>query len=350
MGSLGRSPQRLARLLLCIAALTAPLALLITASPSSAGGTQNDFQVQVGYADTYRPLAVNFPTPWAGDPGVVYDGCDPSTCVWDGGAIRIVNTSGGTLTIDSVQVVMGGGPSPCVLDMWQHDRSLPAGDSLILAQQTSGIGFGCNNPPGNFDSSDMGIDGSSWDGQCTISGLTPEVDVTIQDPQTGQPVTTPWMDTGHVLNTGGFDLGDCPRETNESSQWWIPIGQASSSAFVVSDNDTLTAGSPVTFWGSQWANANGLQSSGLAGFKGFAYELTPSTTCGSTWVASPGNSETPPAAPLGEAIPVIVTGPITRTNTGYEGTIEHILVVSTNPGYAPNPGHAGAGDVVSQVC
>jgi hypothetical protein len=28
----------------------------------------------------------------------------------------------------------------------------------------------------------------------------------------------------------------------------------------------------------------------------------------------------------------------------------HIVVVKTNPGYRPNPGHAGTGTVVAQVC
>lgn len=38
-------------------------------------------QVFVGYADSLRPNIVNFPTPWEGSPGVIYEGCSPSSSV-----------------------------------------------------------------------------------------------------------------------------------------------------------------------------------------------------------------------------------------------------------------------------
>jgi hypothetical protein len=47
---------------------------------------------------------------------------------------------------------------------------------------------------------------------------------------------------------------------------------------------------------------------------------------------------------------IIVSSHITKSGNTISGDIEHIVVVQTNPGYEPNPGHAGTGTVVSQVC
>jgi hypothetical protein len=32
------------------------------------------------------------------------------------------------------------------------------------------------------------------------------------------------------------------------------------------------------------------------------------------------------------------------------GNTVHMVVVKTNPGYAPDPGHAGTGTVVATIC
>ncbi len=355
-----RSSTNRLRLGLCAVAVVAPMALLLATAPASVAGGKSPkaggstpasslYQVQLGYADSNRP-AGKFPSPWVGDPGIVYDGCDPTTCIWDGGAIRIINTSGGSLNVVSVVATAGGGTSPCVLDLWQHNRSIPANESLIDTSQISGGGTGCNSPVGNFDTSDMGIDGVDWSNQCTQSGLVIEIDITVTDPQTGQPVETTYFDTGQILNKGGIDVAYCPVGTNESTQFWTPIGQTTTSTFVISDLVTSTTGSGVTFWGAQWAKVNLLGQMGLNGFKGFAPVLPPDATCGDTWQSPPGNSSDPPDPPLPAVIPIIVTGPITKAGPIYSGTIEHILLVSTNPGYAGNPGHHGTGTVVSEVC
>jgi hypothetical protein len=39
-----------------------------------------------------------------------------------------------------------------------------------------------------------------------------------------------------------------------------------------------------------------------------------------------------------------------RAGSTISGDTEHLVIVKTNPGYAPNPGHAGTGTVVAQVC
>jgi hypothetical protein len=45
---------------------------------------------------------------------------------------------------------------------------------------------------------------------------------------------------------------------------------------------------------------------------------------------------------------VIVTSKALMSGTGVTGDTVHIVVVKTNPGYAPN--HNGTGTVVAQVC
>jgi hypothetical protein len=47
---------------------------------------------------------------------------------------------------------------------------------------------------------------------------------------------------------------------------------------------------------------------------------------------------------------VIVTNQATQSGSGISGGTVHIVVVKTNPGYQPNPGHPGTGTVVAQVC
>jgi hypothetical protein len=47
---------------------------------------------------------------------------------------------------------------------------------------------------------------------------------------------------------------------------------------------------------------------------------------------------------------VIVSSKITKSGAQVSGDTAHIVVVRTNPGYQPNPGHAGTGIVEAQVC
>jgi hypothetical protein len=47
---------------------------------------------------------------------------------------------------------------------------------------------------------------------------------------------------------------------------------------------------------------------------------------------------------------VIVTSASAKSGPTTSGNIVQIVLVKTNPGYAPNPGHAGTGAVVAQLC
>ena len=47
---------------------------------------------------------------------------------------------------------------------------------------------------------------------------------------------------------------------------------------------------------------------------------------------------------------VIVTSSVTSSGSAVSGNIVHIVVVTTNPGYSPGPGHNGTGKIVATYC
>jgi uncharacterized protein YbdZ (MbtH family) len=415
---------------------------LTTQAAQASGGVQ----VFVGYADNVRANPANFPTPWEGSPGVIYEGCSPSSgCAFDGGAVRVVNNSGSPVTLNSVVLQFSAG---CTYDIWPHDVALPAGGQVVVTQTSSGAADGCTPGVGQMDSSDIGPGGVGWAGNCSQSGVIPEVDVTIDG------VTTAFHDSGQVLNTGGVDGASCPPLSgNESTQWTLvgtqpcagadlslsppsqneqvgdtatvtgtltngcgtplqgatmtfgvasgpnagttgagptdangqatfsysslsvgtdsvqasvtnPAGTITSNAVQVNwtapfapgggafviGNKNSAAGSSVTFWSAHWADLNPLTTGvAPASFKGFA--LRPSApSCGVAWTTDPGNSSPSPAGPLPKYMAVIVASSVTKSGSAITGDTAHIVVVRTDQGYAPDPGHAGTGTVVSQVC
>jgi hypothetical protein len=120
-------------------------------------------------------------------------------------------------------------------------------------------------------------------------------------------------------------------------------------SFVIGDKNSAT-GTHVLFWGAQWWKNNSLSGgSAPASFKGFA-ENPATPICKTGWSTDPGNSTPPPAGPLPEYMGVIVSSKITKSGSQISGDTPHIVVVKTDPGYQPNPGHAGTGTVVAQVC
>ncbi len=126
------------------------------------------------------------------------------------------------------------------------------------------------------------------------------------------------------------------------------VSFASGGAFVISDLQDIN-GHAVYWWGAQWWKRDHL-SSGLApaSFKG--YEIgNASPWCGTTWTTRPGNSPHPPSTVPG-LMAVIVSAHITKHGPVISGDIVHIVLVQTNPGYGPNPGHPGTGTIVATLC
>src|SRR5207249_4193727 len=109
-------------------------------------------------------------------------------------------------------------------------------------------------------------------------------------------------------------------------------------------------GSSVTFWGAQWPRLNSLSGGPApAGFKGFAASSANPPTCGPGWTTQLGNSSNPPAS-VPQYMAVIASSSITKSGGAISGDTSEVVVVKTNPGYAPSPGHPGAGTVVGVVC
>ncbi len=149
--------------------------------------------------------------------------------------------------------------------------------------------------------------------------------------------------TTHIVDDGG---------STATATTTIVIfgGLTGGGSFVIGDRD-VAVGTHVTFWGAQWWKANSL-SGGAAppSFKGFADD--PSTTpvvCGGQWTTAPGNSADPPDS-VPSFMAVIASSSVGRHGRTIAGDIPHLVIVRTDPGYAANPGHAGLGTVVFQVC
>jgi hypothetical protein len=176
----------------------------LTAAPTS-GTTPPPappIAVEVGYADNLRRNPF-FPTPWNGSPNTIFHG-EITSNNEDSGAIRIINTGTTAITVNDVVVTLADGAK---YDLWGSNE-VPAGQSLILAQ-THGQ---------NFDTSDHGsipFPDTYPDGETLHAA---RIDITVN----GVKLPT-FLDTGHVLTTGGSDLA--ARGANES-QNWRPIGTA----------------------------------------------------------------------------------------------------------------------------
>lgn len=130
----------------------------------------------------------------------------------------------------------------------------------------------------------------------------------------------------------------------------LPV-YTSGGSFVIGN---LSAGAPtlgkaVQFWGAQWAKANQLSGgSAPSSFKGF--EDSPAVTkCGVSWTTDPGN-RTPPPSTVPTYTAMIVSGTISQSGSVISGNTVHVVIVKTDPGYGPNPGHAGTGTIVGVVC
>ncbi len=121
--------------------------------------------------------------------------------------------------------------------------------------------------------------------------------------------------------------------------------------FVIGDAELHRAGlDTVNFWGSQWWKNNvmsGAVSNGVASFKGYASDSD--SFCGGMWETRPGNSSNPPDT-IPDDVLIIVTDTVNKDGPDITGDIKQILVVHSDGGYGPNPGHRGNGLVTAVLC
>ena len=216
-----------------VSGLLLPASLAIGTHVASA--QPNSYNVFVGYADTLRPSAPVFPTPFNTDPAAgVTDLGRPAGATSpgnDSGAIRVINTSGVAETVNNVTVTVGSS----VFSIWPANVVVQSFGQLVY-DETSG---------NNFDTSDAPTQ------TCTPDGITPEVSVTVNG------VATTYADSGQILNTGGIDPGlgcNTTHTAENESQQWVSIGSATCPAGAVLTLAPASQSRPVGTTASVTAN------------------------------------------------------------------------------------------------
>jgi hypothetical protein len=144
--------------------------------------------------------------------------------------------------------------------------------------------------------------------------------------------------------------GDVDYQPASATATALVYANLANGAFVIGDLEAVLDGA-VTFWGSQWRQDNAMSGGPApAAFKGFA-DTTSSIppVCGGSWTTDPGNSAPPPDS-VPSYMGVLVSSAISKSGSTISGNDPTIVVVRTDPGYAPAPGHRGTGTVVAVVC
>jgi hypothetical protein len=149
-------------------------------------------------------------------------------------------------------------------------------------------------------------------------------------------------------------LGDTDYLPSSASSTAIVFAFPSRGAFALGDLTVASAGPAtlLTWWSSDWSSLNSLSGGAAStGFKGFAGAPVPSAppACGGNWTTGPGNSP-PPVGSIPSYMGVLVSSAIQTKGKTYSSATPKIVVVKTNPGYSPNPGHPGTGTYVATYC
>lgn len=191
-------------------------AAMLVAPPAVA----DSIDIFVGYADTLRPSGF-FPSPWIGDAGVVSESAGSQSGGFDAGAVRIDNNTGSAITIHNMKVSLDGGAVNFTI--WA-DLVIGAGQKGIFTQLFAY----------DFDSSDfgflpngIGIDGAHPLGGCTNPGALTAAQIALcaaNAPKVSFDVVElasimGGTDTGHILDTFGYDFVCCSSDLNESINW-----------------------------------------------------------------------------------------------------------------------------------
>ncbi len=157
------------------------------------------------------------------------------------------------------------------------------------------------------------------------------------------PVTVP-LGPQPITDSFAGDSNDLP---SSNTQRALVFAYSAGGSFVVGDNNATGS---VIFWSDQWSGVNSLSGGAApASFKGF--EDDPAVPrCGTPWTTDPGNSTPPPAGPLPTYLAVVVSGHVTKSGSTISGDTVHVIVVKTDSGYQPDPGHHGTGTVVTTIC
>jgi hypothetical protein len=177
-----------------------------------------------------------------------------------------------------------------------------------------------------------GVTDAGGNASCTIAVVTA--------PLGPQPLAAAFAGDAYYLPSGDTDTA-------------IVFGFTTRGSFVLGDQ-TVAAATPattVTWWSHSWSSLNSMSGGpGPNSFKGFAGSPSPETpACGGTWESRPGNSSSP-VDDVPSYMGVVVSSEVTKSGSTISGGIVKIVVVTTDLGYGPSPGHPGTGKVVATYC
>jgi len=229
-----------------------------------------------------------------------------------------VNLEETTLTYTGDTVIANGGTATMSGVLLEDNTTPIAGRTVVLTLGSGGSAQSCS-----------GVTNASGIAACTIS-----------------PVAQP---LGPGVVTSSFAGDTCYRPASAGGTT-VVFAFLARGAFVIGDQ-SAQMGANVTFWGAKWSKLNKLSGGAApASFKGFAAALSSEPPkCGITWTTPPGASSNPPAT-VPTYMGVLVSSKVVKSGSTISGDAKSIVVVKTDPGYAPNPGHAGTGTVVGVFC
>lgn len=216
-------------------------------------------------------------------------------------------------------VILQGQPLSLSAQLLEHPGVPITGRTLTIALAGQSCTTGATDASGNAS--------------CTLAA--------VAAPALGpQQVTASFAGDGYYLPSS---------ETKDVIVFAFP----SRGAFVLGDTTvgSATASTTVTWWSDMWWARNTLSGGAVtSSFKGFAgVASTNPPSCGATWTTSPGNSP-PPVSGVPTYMGTLVASRITKSGNVYAGNVVKIVVVKTNPGYAPEPKYAGTGTIVATYC
>jgi hypothetical protein len=225
-----------------------------------------------------------------------------------------------TLSYNGDTLILNGGDAH-VSGVLKEDGSTPIQGRTVTFTLGSGAAA----------QSCTGVSDASGTARCTITGVK-------------QP-----LGPGTVTASFAGDAFYLSAKDSASVLVYATARSGAGGSFVVGDK-SATPGSDLYFWGAQWWKRNSLSAgSAPAAFKGFANESSRPPRCGERWSARPGNSSDPPSA-LPSYMAVIVSSSISKEGSTISGNTVRVVIVKTDSGYKPDPGHPGTGREVAELC
>ena len=178
---------------------------------------------------------------------------------------------------------------------------------------------------------------ASGNAQCTTAPVTAPLGTTI-------PLSATFGGDTHYLSSA------------DTSKTAVVFAFPSFGDFVLGDKSVAAAGptTPLTWWSSDWSLLNSLTGGAApTSMKGFSNNVAPSSppACGGMWTTLPGNSPPPIGVGLIPSYMGVLVSPfVKKAGNTLSGNVTKIVVIKTDAGYNPNPGHNGTGTLVATYC